>query len=144
MKFDRSLTKFVEKNVYRDVESKNAFEFFYSEFYFRTTEELQMYKSIINSKMKKNNSTAIFLSLIALISSFSMAFVNLLKDFFDKETNTATLIGMIFLFGVFIAVYFTFFIINGIDASLTWKHKKMSLMIEAIEKILEERKENEN
>ena len=36
MKFRKDLTKFVEKNLYNDLESRDTFEFFYNEFYWRT------------------------------------------------------------------------------------------------------------
>ena len=142
MKFNKKVTKFVEKNVYDDLESQNIFKLFYDEFYFRTTDELKMYRSIIKSKMVKGNSIAILLSLVALIFSFSTALIDLFKDLMEKETKTAAVIGIVFLLGVFIAAYIIFFIIDGMDISITGKHKKMSLMIEAIDKILSERKEN--
>ena len=143
MKFDKYLKKFIDKNVYEDLYNKNAFEFFYSELYFRTTEELQMYRSILKAKMIRNNSTTIFLSLIALFSSFSIAFINLIKDIFEEEIKEYILVGSMALFFVFITVYIIYLLMNEVEVSLTGKSKKMSLIIEVIDKILSEREKND-
>ena len=89
--------------------------------------------------MVRSNSIAITLSLIALISSFVMTLVNLFKDFLEKETSGAALFGIVFLCGVFIAVYLIMFGINTSDSYNTGKYKKFTLMIETIDKILSER-----
>ena len=132
MKFRKDLTKFVEKNLYNEADNQPPL-------YFRTTEELKTYKILLKSKMVRSNSIAITLSLIALISSFVMTLVNLFKDFLEKETSGAALFGIVFLCGVFIAVYLIMFGINTSDSYNTGKYKKFTLMIETIDKILSER-----
>lgn len=142
MIFFKNLTKYVEKNLYNDQASKNTFDFYYSEFYFRTTDELKIYRSILKSKMIRNNSTSITLSLITLFFSFSINFVGLFKDVLLKQTDVAAETSMMFLTAIFLCIFVVLIIVNEKDDTSTRKNKRLFLMVEAIDKILSEREDN--
>lgn len=131
-----NLNKFIERNVTSNSESRKIYEYFYSELYFRTTDELKIARSILNSKMVKSNTTTIILSLIAFLTTIYITVFNLLKDFFQNPTELMLILSVLIL-----VVYFLYLSIDSKEIMKTKRYRALVLLTEAIDNILSERNE---
>lgn len=131
-----NLNKFIERNATSDFKSRKLYERFYSELYFRTTDELKTARSVLNSKMVKSNTTTIILSLVAFLTTIYITVFNLLKDFFKNTTELMLILSVIML-----AIYFLYLSIDSKESMKTKRYRALVLLTEAIDNILSERNE---
>lgn len=133
-----NLNKFIERNATSDFKSRKLYEQFYSELYFRTTDELKLHKSIIKSQMLTNNAMTITLSLATFVFTIYITLISIYNSTFEDQTAVIIL----FMLGLFLGVFIIHLVLDYIDSLQKEKNKKIMIMSDAIDKILEEREEN--
>lgn len=133
-----NLNKFIERNATSDFKSRKLYEQFYSELYFRTTDELKLHKSIIKSQMLTNNAMTITLSLATFVFTIYITLISIYNSTFEDQSAVIIL----FMLGLFLGVFIIHLVLDYIDSLQKEKNKKIMIMSDAIDKILEEREEN--
>lgn len=123
----------------KDNKNKELFERFYSDLYFRTTKELVIKRSVLKSKMTRSNSLTIILSLMTVFFSFSVSYINLIKEVLQTTTEIAPMTALIILIGVFVGVFISLAIESVKEEYKLSQKKKMLIMTEVIDLILSER-----
>lgn len=125
----------------KDYKSKELFERIYSDLYFNTTKELIIKRSILKSKMAKNNSLAIILSFVSLFFSFSANYVTLWRDILQSQNDSEiiSVTAIVFLIFIFIGLFLALVFISAKDELGLSQKKEMLIMTEVIDLILSER-----